>query len=64
MIHYQVTDGFKWTDGEGYYSEVYAPDDAPAFTLVPDAEVPTNETEDEEISDDGALAIIMGGDGV
>lgn len=61
MIHYPVTEGFKWTDGEGYYSEVYAPDDAPLFTLVPDSEVPTNETEDDELTADEALAIIMGG---
>lgn len=58
MINYPKTDGYKWTNGDGkYYTELYAPDDAPAYTLVSEAEMPEPEPTADELLD-----ILFGGE--
>ena len=63
MIVYDKTPGYKWTNGDGnYYDALYAPDDAPVYTLVPNESLPSSwlnpeplETSYEEFAEIGQI---------
>lgn len=57
MKHYAKTEGYVWTDGDGnYYAELYAPDNAPEYSLVPEIEI----VEPDDVGYAEAGKILMG----